>query len=308
MVGCHHVESIVFHVHAFISSGSNRRTMGKIKRERQKFHITSMADDDADNPLGASLEVPKYTLPPPAPMRFDVSENIFAGINIQLDKVNKFVEPKPSAEPPAKKDISTKPTLKFSAPSSEQPERQLTKKEKMKLKHEKLLQKIDIVQQAKREHESKKKKKNAKAAIADLTKLPSVGQYVKAPVERLDAQPERVASKKPSCNLASVRKELVSLNDSLPSLDTIYRMKSRDAKTGMEETMRLKSKQRKAKSHPRMDTVGIQHSSKTIAKDTKKDVKKEYVKSYDLFRKLLKTTKTTTNPTKLPKQKKYPKK
>lgn len=283
--------------------------MGKIKRERQKFHITSMVDDDTDIPLDTNLELTKYTpLPMAAPMQLDVGENIFAGIDIQLDKVNKFAEPAKSAAPSTaastNKGISTKSTPIFGSPSTAQPERKLTKKEKMKLRHEKLLQKIDVIQQAKRKHESKKKKKTK--TPAEQPPQPTV-QSINTPAAV--RQPDPSSSKKEFCNLTSIRKELVSLNDSLPSLDSVYRMKSKDSKTGLEQSMKLNSKQRKLKAKSKVDATAIQSSSKAIMKDPKKDAKKEYVKSYDLFRKLLKTAKTTSaNPTKLPKQKKYQKK
>lgn len=273
--------------------------MGKIKRERPKFHITSTVDDDADIPIDTSLEVPTYKPLPLAPMQMDVTENIFAGINIQLDKVHKFSEPKPTPAS-TKKSVSTKPTLKFDPPSAGQSERQMTKKEKMKLKHEKLLQKIDVIQQAKQKHDKKnKKKKDHEPPIAKSvnTLLPVI-------------QPSLKPDKKHICDLTSIRKELVSLNDSLPSLNTVFHLKSKDAKTGLKQPMTLKSKQRKqSKTTSKVDSTSIQCSSKAIMKDTKKDAKKEYVKSYDLFRTLLKAAKTTTsNPMKLPKQKKYPKK
>lgn len=282
--------------------------MGKIKRERQKFHIASTVDDDADIPIDTSHEVPTCKPLPLAPMQLDVSENIFAGINIQLDKVHKFSEPKPtpsSTESSTKKSVSTKPTPKFDPSSAGQSERQMTKKEKMKLKHEKLLQKIDVIQQAKQKHDKKNKKKKKKA-LADHG--PPIAKSVNTLLPVI--QPSCKPDKKQICDLTSIRKELVSLNDSLPSLNTVFHLKSKDAKTGLEQPMTLKSKQRKqSKTMSKVDSTSIQCSSKTIMKDTKKDAKKEYVKSYDLFRTLLKAAKnTTSNPMKLPKQKKYPKK
>lgn len=283
--------------------------MGKIKRERQKFHITSTVDDDVDIPIDTSLEVPTYKSLPLAPMQLNVSENVFAGINIQLDKVHKFAEPKPtppSTESSTKKSVLTKSTQKFDPPSSGQPERQMTKKEKMKLRHEKLLQKIDVIQQAKQKHDKKNKKKNKAREPTDHASPIAKPANTLLPV----IQPYSKPGKKQICDLTSIRKELVSLNDSLPSLDTVLHLKSKDAKTGLEQPMTLKSKQRKqSKTTSKADPTSIQCSSKTIMKYTKKDAKKEYVKSYDLFRTLLKTAKTTaSNPMKLPKQKKYPKK
>lgn len=297
--------------------------MGKIKRERQKFHITSTVDDDANIPMETGREVPKYNRLPMAPMQLAVSENIFAGVDIQLDKVNKFSEPKPpppSTEPSIQKGLLTRPTEAFDPPSTGKPERQMTKKEKMKLKHEKLLQKIDVVQQAKRNHEKKKKKKKAKNSGQHETPLPSQNSIFH--LEPKDAktglahEPHNVKSRKeilttkPALSgLFPSQGDFALLNDSLPSLDSIFHLKSKDAKTGLEQSMALKSKQQKrSKGRPQVDLGSVQSSSKAIMKDTKRDVKKEYVKSYDLFRKLLKTAKTTSNPTKLPKQKKYPKK
>lgn len=298
--------------------------MGKIKRERQKFHITSTVDDDANIPMETGRVVPKYNRLPMAPMQSAVSENIFAGVDIQLDKVNKFSEPEqppppPSAEPSVQKDLLTRATEAFGPPPTGKPGRQMTKKEKMKLKHEKLLQKIDVVQQAKRNHEKKKKKKKAKNS-GQHELLPPLHSLF--PLELKDAKTglarepqtrKEILTTMPVCSplsgLFPSQGDFALLNDSLPSLDSIFHLKSKDAKTGLEQSMTLKSKQQKrSKARPQVDLGSVQSSSKTIMKDTKKDVKKEYVKSYDLFRKLLKTAKTTSNPTKLPKQKKYPKK
>lgn len=279
--------------------------MGKIKRERQKFHITSTVDDDGGIPDDTSIEVPKYTPLSMAPMQLSAGENIFAGINIQLDAMNKFSEPKPatSIKAAVKKSLSIEPTVKFAPPSTSQPERQLTKKEKMKMRHEKLLQKIDVIQQAKRKHEKKTKK--TKTAAVSVQPLAKPMNSLKLPQIQPDA-----SEKRPFCSLSSIHKELVSLNDSLPSLDTVFRMKSKDAKTGLDQPMMLKSKQRKQQSkiQAKLNLAGIQSTSKAILKDAKKEAKKEYIKSYDLFRKLLKTAKTASNPAKLPKEKKYPKK
>lgn len=297
--------------------------MGKIKRERQKFHITSTVDDDANIPMEMGPEVAKYKPLVMAPMQLAVSENIFAGVDIQLDKVNKFSDSKPappSNEPSIQRQISTKPTVAFGPSATGKPERQMTKKEKMKLKHEKLLQKIDVVQQAKRNHEKKKKKKKAKNPAQLETPMPLLDSVFQ--LKHKDAKTdvahdpqvvrprEEILRPKPaSSSLLPSQKDLALLNDSLPSLNSIFHLKSKDARTGLEQPMTLKSKQQKrSKARPPLDLTSIQSSSKVIMRDTKKDVKKEYVKSYDLFRKLLKTVKTTSNPTKLPKQKKYPKK
>lgn len=273
--------------------------MGKIKRERQKFHITSTVNDEADTaPPDTVHEVPKFR---PLPKQLDVTENIFAGINIQLDQVKKFSESKPAPPqaPSTRKEILDKATVKYG-----QPERQLTKKEKLKLRHEKLLQKIDVIQQAKQKFKEKLKQNKGKIASAE----PNVKSFITKPM----LSSESIAIKKPLGNLKSIRKELVSLNDSLPSLDSIYRLKSKYAKTGLDQVMTLKSKQRKNKSKSMLATPNIQSSSKIIMKETKKEAKKDYVKSYDLFRKLLKTAKSTSSATGvLPnatKQKKYPKK
>lgn len=268
--------------------------MGKIKRERQKFHITPNADDiDMDTVRVAAA--PKYSSPalPLAPMRMNAGENIFAGINIQLDKVNKFIEPEARPDAPsvivAKKKVdANEPTIAFSTtPSSAKPpERHITKKEKMKMRHEKLLQRFAVVEQARQKVATKNKKKKVQKSNVSIP--------MAEPAK--EAQPK----KKLISNLATARKELVSLNDSMPSMDSVLRLKSRDARTGLEPSMSLKSKQRK--------NQPLQSTSKSITKVTQKEEKKEYGKRYDLFQKLLKTAKSSTSATHVPKQKKYPKK
>lgn len=267
--------------------------MGKIKRERQKFHITSTVDDDGDVPIDVTPEPSQYKPLVMVPMHFGNDQNIFAGINIRLDDLNRFTETKPT--PPTesaaslKGSNSIKSTVKFASSSTSKPERQLTKKEKMKLKHEKLLQKIDVIQQAKQKHKMKKQKtQNFAEHKAQMSETVNTLPAVK---------------KKQSCNVSSIRNELVSLNDSLPSLDTIYRLKSKDAKTGLQQPTTLKSMQRKSKTESNtLHTTSIQ--CETIMKSIKKGAKKDYVKSYDLFRKLLKTAKTTSNSTKTNRPKK----
>lgn len=136
--------------------------MGKIKRERQKFHITTTDTDKesakpANKPKKGGKNAANKALLP----QLDAVENIFAGINIQLDALNKMDDtPAPQAQPTS----AATPTATATEPEERETdaklneiqwnykttaaEKNLTKKEKLKLKHAKLMEKIDVTHQA----------------------------------------------------------------------------------------------------------------------------------------------------------------
>lgn len=229
--------------------------MGKIKRERQKFHIAATGDDVAmdDKPIPTLVKTPNATLMP-------ASDNIFAGIDIKLDAINKFADPEPvpKEQPAADKSTKSVPYKKSKSdiiPVAKQPsiapQRQLTKKEKQKLKHEKLLQKIDVIQQAKQSVKDKRNKKKPSkpdtpvapiSATAELktlnAKFPAAASTLPKSATPTSAPPKStvatVNKKKFSTSLKTLEDALLSLNDSLPSLDSVLKLKSTEAKTGLD--------------------------------------------------------------------------
>lgn len=257
--------------------------MGKVRRERQKFHIGPSAEaKERDEPR----ELPETKLKPLA-MQIDASENIFAGVKIDLGSVNKFVAPKDTtdsgsviSERKAKVTaVKTTPYMKFGGPEetgSVQGERQLTKKEKMKLRHQNLLAKIDVVRQSMAK--SKKGKKKApvapqQAPPAEKKKANEPGKYV---------------------SLKTVQRELVSLNDSLPSLSSVLQFKSSDLKTGLEPPMTLKKKPKKAKTAVEKSEAPLSTQSHAIGRENPKKTRKQITKSYELLRKLMNSAKSNS--------------
>lgn len=260
--------------------------MGKLKRERQKFHITST--------VGTKVAVtptrPSHKGKPPLPTQLDAVENIFAGINIQLDNLNKFVEPEPMVdeiETPTVPEIveeKTNITLAVEKPKnkSDAPEKHLTKKEKMRLKHEKLMQKLDVVAQA-RAKSSKKKQKN-KLQQADQSLLPSKAA-VKSLLTPAAVRPQQSISET-SKNVENKTKNIFAiptLNDDLPSLNSIFKLKQ-----AIGSKVNTKSE--------KMDKSNkIMKSSKKIAKDKKKINKKSkdnFVQNCNILKKLMAKKKT----------------
>lgn len=240
--------------------------MGKIRRERQKFHISSA--NDGDDEILDVAEPPKLLSIKPI-SDFDKSANIFAGVNIKLDSVNKFEQP--SAAKPQKKSTEVKPKVDpnvaetSKAISVPQSDKHLTKKEKMKLKHEKLLEKIDVVRQA---MNKKKKSKKLTSDKASTTKF-----YPWAP--KFDPAEGSIDT------MDSAKKELIKLNDSLPSLDSVVQFKSKDIKTGLEYS---KSKHNKNQSNEQATT------RKAIQKIGRN--RKQFAKSYKNLQSLFKSAKS----------------
>lgn len=212
--------------------------MGKIKRERQKFHISP--EENKTNLLTKSSDVPKYK---PLPLDLNSSSNIFAGINIQLDHINKLevddqsssapklstqsINPIKSSAFDKKLQVASDKSIKI-ASNAEEPQKHLTKKEKMRLKHDKFMKKLDVVQQARKESQEKQKKKKLKPAKESLLPTPIDFSSIS-----LNLEPSPVAVKpkvvqKPieaPKNIFSVP----SFKDDLPALNSIFKIKPKDA-------------------------------------------------------------------------------
>lgn len=247
--------------------------MGKIRHERQKFHITTKPSDTP----AESNEVPKYKS---LPVKFEPTENIFAGININLAKVAKLpvddvalkVE---SKQQPTKETNKTETKAKdvVDGKKPAQPEKHLTKKEKLKLKHEKLLAKIDVVQQAKKRIKEKlQKKRNKDENIIPLKLL------TQEAIKASGSSTSVADGKKKFSDLNIMKQALLSLDDSLPSLAPVIQYKSKDAKTGLETKGSTKNNKQKS----RTGSKGVQKNE-----NKKKNPSKDFVKNYEYFQKLV---------------------
>lgn len=147
--------------------------MGKIKRERQKYHLAAEKKDEEQSAKDGSSKCK------PLKLQLDSVQNIFAGINIQLSDINKFDEkPTLQNEPIQNKEIksdqgsvataSIKPDTETDSKTST---KHLTKKEKMMLKHQKLMEKLDVTKLARMQHKNQKstKKKGNGQILKELT-------------------------------------------------------------------------------------------------------------------------------------------
>lgn len=243
--------------------------MGKIKRERQKFHITTTEDKEPTAPKAVSK--PKNNAAKKAlQQQFDAVENIFAGINIQLDSINKLEDVPPPPQPiqvtaqPEERETDAKISeiqWNYKATTAE---KNLTKKEKLKLKHAKLMEKIDVTQQARLKIQEQRKHKKSKStqSIAQ-SPLPSRAEIksILTPAAMKSTKPivEKVDAKEAVKNIFV----LPSFKDDLPALNIF---KINPIKTGVAE------------------------GSKTISKGNGKQKapkKQNFVKNVNLLKKLM---------------------
>lgn len=191
--------------------------MGKIRRDRPKFHITAENKNEINNQHEASTynnfrattcnNVQQAST-------YNNVQNIFAGINIQLEAINKFDEKtKPSNDFTSKKEIIQ--TAKVGSEiKSNIPEKQLTKKEKMLMKREKFMQILDVTQKARLQN--KKKKKKIQNLQVQTPEVPSMFAINVSPVlQRNDA------CKKDEKNVFTM-----CFKDDLPALKPVFELKS----------------------------------------------------------------------------------
>lgn len=256
--------------------------MGKIKHNRQKFHITSTDTKVPVTPTRCS-HIGKSALP----TQLDAVENIFAGINIQLESLNKFVEPYPmveDVEQPTKPEIVEEETniraaIEKPKIKSDAPEKHLTKKEKMRLKHEKLMQKLDVVAQARAQSSKKRQKNSLKPAHKSL--LPSEAA-VKSLLTPATVRSQKIiseTSKKAEHQTKNVF-EIPTFNDDLPSLNSIFKLKPLIGS--------------KVNANSKSENLGksntIKKTSKKFAKDKKKinnKAKDNFVQNCNILKKLM---------------------
>lgn len=197
--------------------------MGKIKRERQKYHIA--AEDQTANIIEKGQS---STILPIIPLKteLDASDNIFSGINIQLDHINKFVE---NASTPSEREsnVNAKKTVQsIVTEDSEQkldflqsvPGKHLNKKEKIAFKHQKLMQKLDATHRARLKISNKQKEQKPKRSESHhlaAAKSDYLSLLIPAAVK--------------SCTETTMKNQNVFsiplLKDDLPSLDTILEQK-----------------------------------------------------------------------------------
>lgn len=179
--------------------------MGKTIKQRQKFHIKA---EKKDATIPEKKEKIKYK-----PLPF---ENIFAGINIPLDSINKL-EDTPELSLSKVRDgesilirdannaqgvTAVEPTLQK---INNMPGKHLRKKDKMTLKHQKFMGKLDVAHKAKLLHQNEKQNRNP-----NLAEQMSESSLQSAPVKSTNQLAEKVQK-----NICSSP----SLNDNLPALN-----------------------------------------------------------------------------------------
>ncbi|XP_055305510.1 uncharacterized protein LOC129570107 [Sitodiplosis mosellana] len=239
--------------------------MGKIKRERQKFHI------GAEKKADTVIDQKKTLTYKPIKAQLDTVENIFSGINIQLDNINKFeefvpplIEPKLNVEKTVQSIVdvnSTEQKVKCNkvdftqAPTG----KHQTKKEKIALKHQKLMEKLDVTHKARMEHKQKKQKsKRNDGHLFDQTLSAPNSEFLSL------LTPAAVKSSNEGIMKNKNVFSIPLLNDDLPALDTIFKQKMN---------------QSNEKEHK------ITKKSKNIGKRT--NSKKTFVANYEFLRKAM---------------------
>lgn len=129
--------------------------MGKIKTARQKFHFSKQSDD----PVTVKNVVPDYKPLPVAP----INSNIFAGLDISIDKINKLV-----SKPIPEDNDDNDPAPDLVKIVKEKP---ANKKDKIRQRREQLLKKLDTLEHAKRKTKEKTIKRRKTAIVGDLNSL-----------------------------------------------------------------------------------------------------------------------------------------
>lgn len=151
--------------------------MGKIRRLRQKFHLASSRNSGNNENSSVDSRNEEVTNEPALPvMNFSPNENIFAGIDINVNELRKSL-----LEDDRVSIRSVAKSCKYDSKG-----KPLTKAEKRKLRHTLFLQKIDAIQQLARET---KKKRKHKLSVKSLTADPVSGKqnvYNKKSCKQID--------------------------------------------------------------------------------------------------------------------------
>lgn len=220
--------------------------MGKIKRERQKYHIA--AEGGHVVKTDEQEHEPKKTSPIKFP--FNSVPNIFAGINIKLSDINHFEETSttPNKCEPEKKDAKEEYQALTKISNTHDKSKILTKKEKMALKHQQLMEKLDVTQQARLKNQRKKPKKQM-----DTDNLLSSSQFDHHSLPFCAPLAENNDNGKPMSHAVGT-----PFNDGLPAINSLAVEK---------------------------DIFRIQAKSKLISK--KSEDKKNFVKNYNFLKKAM---------------------
>lgn len=228
--------------------------MGKIKRERQKFHIP--AENKVSSKVDQKTFISKVDQKP-IKTQLDAVENIFSGITIKLDNINKFedfvptppVNKEKAVEPNVAKDEEKLPQQKVDCNRAQG--KHLTKKEKMALKHQKLMEKLDVTQKAR-----KNQKQNVHRYDQTLSTAKSEFRSLLTPAAVKSSNSNEVSK-----NGDLVPKNVFSiptLKDDLPALDSIFKQGNDNA-----------------------------HKITTKSKNIGKKAKKNFVANYDFLRRAM---------------------
>lgn len=192
--------------------------MGKIKRERTKYHTGAEKKDNEEK--WAPTPTPAYK------PQLSTMQNIFAGISIQLSDINKIDENQQTKLTEAKKgqmqnDVSsaeaeTETTLK--SLKSKPDQKGLTKKEKLALKHKRLMEKLDATHKATAELKKRNQKQKQKGNCDGQN--PSKSQEDICPM----LTPAATKSSKPNVNQQAAKNvfSIPSFRDDLPALNSVF--------------------------------------------------------------------------------------
>ncbi|XP_069698769.1 uncharacterized protein [Periplaneta americana] len=145
-----------------VSQSSVIRAMGKVRRQRQKYHLPR-----TDAPAASNDSVQNEEQSPEIPTELIVPENVFAGIDISLDNLKQSLKDCDVRSVVSQKILPAGNTI--------------SKKEKRRLRHELFVKKLDAAYQAKkrsiRRYKKMKKPAENKSFVDD--KLPPLDTCLK---------------------------------------------------------------------------------------------------------------------------------
>lgn len=193
--------------------------MGKIKRERPKYHIVAdRKDDEIKTEKKANLTYKPH---------LNSMQNIFAGISIQLSDINKLDEnPKSAVSKNTEThientfiDTNLETALKSTTPKdvlNESENKPLTKKQKLQLRHKKLMEKLDATQKAKNELQKRQQQSKRKGNFNDqvLSKTQAEIRPMLTPAATKSSNQDMNEQK----NVFSIP----SFHDGLPALNSVF--------------------------------------------------------------------------------------
>lgn len=192
--------------------------MGKIKRERKKYHTVSEKKDNEEK--WAPTSTPAYK------PQLNTMQNIFAGISIQLSDINKIDEKHQTKSTEVKKEemqddvpsTGAESEIMLKSLKSKSDQKGLTKKEKLALKHKRLMEKLDATHKATAELRKRNKKQKQKRDCDGQN--PQKSQEDICPM----LTPAAIKSSKPNVN-QQVAKNVFAIptfRDDLPALNSVF--------------------------------------------------------------------------------------